>query len=179
MIVTPVRVEASTPPAVRCSVEVKKRGPVEAPTVVIPRRAVLDGAGGGAVVAGRRVDRDAGVERVEERELDRVGVRVGAAPPIEKLMTLTPSRIACWTAAIESESKQPCERQTRYSITCAPGATPQTRAAVDAVEHGRGDAVAGGGRRRVRAVALGVARRADAGRVVAELLARRSRSRLR
>ena len=49
------------------------------------------------------------------------------------------------------------------------------RAAVDAVEHGGVDAVARGGRRRVRAVTLGVARRADAGRVVAELVGRRRR----
>ena len=44
------------------------------------------------------------------------------------------------------------------------------RAAVDAVQHGVVDAITGGGRRRVRAVSLGVARGAHVRRVVAELL---------
>ena len=39
-------------------------------------------------------------------------------------MTSTPSRIACSTAAAESESRQPSGPQTLYSITQAPGATP-------------------------------------------------------
>ena len=39
-------------------------------------------------------------------------------------MTSTPSRIACATAAAESEGKQPSSPQTLYSITHAPGATP-------------------------------------------------------
>jgi hypothetical protein len=51
----------------------------------------------------------------------------GCAPPeIEKLMTSTPSVMACPTAATESEPKQPDARQTRYWITRAPGAMPQT-----------------------------------------------------
>src|SRR5690242_9085261 len=41
-------------------------------------------------------------------------------------MTLTPSLIACWMAATESELKQPAAAQTRYVMMCAPGAIPQT-----------------------------------------------------
>ena len=61
------------------------------------------------------------------RNASSTGSVYGLAPPeIEKLITFTPSRIAWFTAATESDPKQPCERQTRYSITCAPGAIPQT-----------------------------------------------------
>ena len=90
-------------------------------------------------------------------------------------MTSTPSRIACWigrdrvgveAALREADAVHDHVRARRDAAD---------RAAVDAVEHGRRDAVAGGGRHRVRAVALGVARRADAARVVAELVRRRSR----
>ena len=34
--------------------------------------------------------------------------------------------IACDTAFTESDAKQPCDRQTRYSMTWAPGAMPHT-----------------------------------------------------
>src|SRR5262245_54048948 len=46
-------------------------------------------------------------------------------PPIEKLITLTPSWIAFWTAAAESLEKQPSSPQTLYIITCARGAIPE------------------------------------------------------
>ena len=59
------------------------------------------------------------------RNASSTGSEYGWPPPeIEKLITSTPSRIACWTAATESDGKQPCSRQTRYMITCAPGAMP-------------------------------------------------------
>src|SRR5437773_143070 len=36
---------------------------------------------------------------------------------MEKLITSTPSLIACWTAATESELKQPCARQRVGAVT--------------------------------------------------------------
>ena len=77
-----------------------------------PRAVVLDGRG-----AGPSLPADALTEirvriGVQEGQLDRV-VNGSEPPLIEKLMTLTPSRIACWTAATESEWKQPWARQTR------------------------------------------------------------------
>ena len=63
-----------------------------------PRAAVVGRRRTRAAVAGRGVDRDACVERVEERELDRVACTGCAPPEIEKLITLTPSAIACCTA---------------------------------------------------------------------------------
>src|SRR4029079_16684507 len=47
-------------------------------------------------------------------------------PEIEKLITFTPSVIACCTADTESEAKQPDAAQTRNISTCAPGAIPHT-----------------------------------------------------
>ena len=42
------------------------------------------------------------------RNASSTGSVYGLPPPeIEKLITLTPSGIACWTAATESELKQP------------------------------------------------------------------------
>src|SRR5690242_4773350 len=123
--VTPGMSKVAPPSAVRCSVEVKKRGPVEAPTVV------THGPPCSAVPApGPLLPAEALTEMpalVASRNASSTGSVYGEAPPpIEKLMTLTPSAIACWTARTESELKQPFFRQTRYMITCAPGATPQT-----------------------------------------------------
>ena len=73
-------------------------------------------------------------------------------------MTLTPSRIACWTAATESELKQPLHEADAVLDHVRARGDAADRAALDAVERRRGDAVAGGGRRGVRAVTLGVAR---------------------
>ena len=64
---------------VSVSVEANSRVCVDAATVVTHGERWLAVAGAGPVVAGRRGDEHAGGVRVEERELDRVGERVGAA----------------------------------------------------------------------------------------------------
>ena len=47
------------------------------------------------------------------RNASSTGSVSGVVPPeIEKLITLTPSLTACWTAATESESKQPAVPHT-------------------------------------------------------------------
>src|SRR5262245_17043045 len=59
------------------------------------------------------------------RKASSTGSLNGTVPPeIEKLITLTPSRMARPTAAAESEAKQPWMPQTLYSMTHAPGASP-------------------------------------------------------
>src|SRR5262245_35267324 len=59
------------------------------------------------------------------RNASSTGSLNGSVPPdIEKLMTSTPSSMACPTAAAESESKQLCGPQTLYAMTYAPGAIP-------------------------------------------------------
>ena len=71
-----------------------------------PRAAVIGGRGAGAAVAGGGIDGDAGMDA--SRNASSTGSVYGWPPPeIEKLMTLTPSGMACWTAATESEVKQP------------------------------------------------------------------------
>ena len=170
MIVTPGMSNVAPPSAVRCSVEANARGPVEAPTVV------THGPPWSLVAApGPELPADALTEIPAwkaSRNASSTGSAYGLPPPeIEKLMTLTPSRIACWTADTLSDEKQPCTRQTRYAITCAPGAMPHTGPRSTPYSAAVVDAVTGGRGHRVRAVTLGVARRADFGRVVAELLA--------
>ena len=123
--VTPGTSSVAPPSAVRCSVELNERGPVEAPTVV------THGPPWSEVPApGPLLPADALTEMpalTASRNASSTGSVYGWAPPeIEKLRTLTPSRIACWTADTESELKQPCDMQTRYMITCAPGAMPLT-----------------------------------------------------
>src|SRR5262249_43268048 len=59
------------------------------------------------------------------RKASSTGSLNGSVPPeIEKLMTSTPSWIACPTAAALSDAKQPRMPQTLYSMTHAPGARP-------------------------------------------------------
>ena len=105
--------------------DVERAVRVDAPTVVThgpPWSAV---PAPGPALPAEALTEIAGGVGVEERQLH--GSLNGFAPPeIEKLMTLTPSMIACWTAATESELKQPCSRQTLYTITQAPGAMPLT-----------------------------------------------------
>ena len=72
-------------------------------------------------------------------------------------MTSTPSRIACATAAAESEPKQPSAPQTLYIDDPRAGRDAGDRAAVDAEDRRAGDRVAGRGGRGVGAVAVGVA----------------------
>ncbi len=111
--VTPGMLKVAPPSAVRCSVEVKNRGPVEAATVVThgPPWSVV-------AAAGPLLPADAFTEMpawYASRKASSTGSVYGSPPPeIEKLRTLTPSAIACCTAATESELKQPCAAQTRY-----------------------------------------------------------------
>src|SRR5262249_35459128 len=92
--VTPGTSRAAPPSAVRCSVELKLRGPVDAPTVV------THGPPWSEVAAvGPLLPADALTEIpafVASRNASSTGSVYGEAPPeIEKLITLTPSRIAC------------------------------------------------------------------------------------
>ena len=131
--------------------------------MVDPRRQVVGRAGARAVVAGRGSDEHASGVGVEEGQLDRVGA--GLVPPeIEKLITLTPSRIACSTAAAESESKQPSMPQTLYTDTQAPGAMPLIGPRSTPNTLAEASDVAGRRARRVRAVAVAVAGRVDTAR---------------
>ena len=135
-----------------------------------PRAAVIRRPGTGPAVPGGCVNGDAGVGRVEERELDRVAVRVCAArdrevddvDAVEDRLLDSGDRIGREAASRQADAI--------FDHACA-GGDATDGAALDAVEDGRGDAVTGGGRGRVRAVTLGVTRRADMGRVIAELLA--------
>ena len=110
--VKPGMSNVAPPSAVRCSVDMNERGPVDAPTVV------THGPPWSAVEApGPLLPAEALTEMpalVASRNASSTASVYGRAPPeIEKLMTLTPSTMACWTAATESEPKQPCAMQTR------------------------------------------------------------------
>ena len=84
---------------------------------------------------------------VASRNASSTGSEYGCAPPeIEKLITFTPSRIACCTADTESELKQPCRSADAVHDHVGSGCDAADRAPLDAVQHGRGDAVARGGR---------------------------------
>src|SRR5580765_4348682 len=90
--VTPGRSSAAPPSAVRCRVELNARGPVEAPTVV------THGPPWSLVPApGPELPADALTEIPAwkaSRNASSTGSVYGFPPPeIEKLMTLTPSRI--------------------------------------------------------------------------------------
>src|SRR3954454_10461571 len=102
----------AAPSAVRCRVEVKARGPVDAPTVV------THGPPWSLVAApGPELPAEALTEIPAwnaSSNASSTASAYGLPPPeIEKLMTSTPSRIACWTAETLSEPKQPPARQTR------------------------------------------------------------------
>src|SRR3954466_15749520 len=112
VIVTPLMSSVAPPSAVRWTVDSKERSSVEAPTVVV------HGPPCSAVAApGPLLPADALTEipaLVASRNASSTGSLYGWAPPlIEKLITLTPSWIACWTAWTESELKQPSASQTR------------------------------------------------------------------
>src|SRR3954453_10457868 len=123
--VMPTWSKVAPPSAVRWSVERNSRGPVEAPTVG------THGPPGSEVAApGPLLPAEALTEIpafVASRNASSTGSEYGCAPPeIEKLITLTPSWIACAPDRTESELKQPLTMQTRNTITCAPGAMPLT-----------------------------------------------------
>ncbi len=102
-----------------------ERGPVEAPTVVTHGPPWSEVPAPGPLLPAAALTEIPAL--VASRNASSTGSEYGCAPPeIEKLITLTPSVIACCTAATESELKQPCAAQTRYMITWAPGAIPQT-----------------------------------------------------
>src|SRR3954454_24025537 len=123
--VAPETSSVAPPSAVRCSVELNERGPVEAPTVVVHGPPWSEVAAPGPEWPAEALTEIPAFQA--SRKASSTGSVYGEPPPeIEKLITLTPSWIACCTAATESELKQPCTRQTRYMITCAPGAMPQT-----------------------------------------------------
>src|SRR5436190_22427326 len=114
--VTPGTSSVAPPSAVRCRVEVNKRGPVEAPTVVVHGPPWSDVPAPGPLLPAEALTEMPAL--VASRKAISTGSLYGCAPPeIEKLRTLTWSAIACWTAATESELKQPADRQTRYSMT--------------------------------------------------------------
>ena len=80
VIVSPGMSNVAPPSAVRCSVEREGAGPVEAPTVVThgpPWSAV---AAAGPELPAEALTEIPALERVEEGELDRVGVRVARRP---------------------------------------------------------------------------------------------------
>ena len=105
------------------------------------------------------------------RNASSTGSLYGCAPPeIEKLMTSTPSMIAC-SMAVDRIGAEAAVCQADPVLDHArAGGDAADRTALDAVEDRRGDAVAGGRRRGVGAVAVGVTRRADAGVLVTELV---------
>ena len=107
---------AVSPPPVTVRVEANSRRCVDAATVVTHGERWL------AVLApGPSLPAEAATETpaaYASRKASSTGSVIGSVPPeIEKLMTLTPSRIAWPTAAAESEPKQPSTPQTLYSIT--------------------------------------------------------------
>ena len=121
--VEPTRSSVSPFDAVRCAVVWCARLDEDAPTVVThgpPWSAV---AGPGPALPAEAFTEMPALNA--SRNASSTGSEYGWAPPeTEKLMTSTPSRIACWIAATESDGKQPCSRQMRYMITWAPGAMP-------------------------------------------------------
>ena len=125
-----------------------------------PRAAVVGGRRARAAVAGRGVDRDPGVRSRRGTQARPRSVYGCAPPEIEKLITLTPSAIACCTARHRVGAEAALREADAVLDHARARGDTADRAALDAVEHCRGDAVAGGRRRRVRAVTLGVARRA-------------------
>ena len=105
--------------------EVNERGPVEAPTVVTHGPPWSEVPAPGPELPAEALTEIPALNA--SRKASSTGSVYGEPPPeIEKLITLTPSVIACWTADTESEPKQPCTRQTRNVSMCAPGAMPQT-----------------------------------------------------
>ena len=110
--VTPDMSKVAGPSAARCSVEVKKRGPVEAPTVVTHGPPWSEVPAPGPLLPAEALTEMPAL--VASRNASSTGSLYGCAPPeTEKLMTLTPSRMACWTAATVSELKQPWAMHTR------------------------------------------------------------------
>src|SRR3954447_7832756 len=108
--VTPETSSVAPPSAVRCSVEVNARGPVEAPTVVVHGPPWSEVAAPGPELPAEALTEIPAFQA--SRKASSTGSEYGCAPPeIEKLITFTPSAIACWTADTESELKQPAERQ--------------------------------------------------------------------
>src|SRR3954471_2764371 len=111
--VTPGMSNVAPPSAVRCSVEVNERGPVEAPTVVVHGPPCSAVAAPGPLLPAEALTEIPAF--VASRNASSTASVYGLAPPeIEKLITLTPSVMACCTADTESELKQPPSRQTRY-----------------------------------------------------------------
>ena len=121
----PVRTSVSEP-AVSVRVDWNARVCVEAPTVITHgARCSVEDAAGPSLPADAATVIPA---LYASRNANSVGSPNGLVPPpTEKLMTSTPSRIACATAAEESEGKQPASPQTLYPMTHAPGATPLMR----------------------------------------------------
>src|SRR5215218_705251 len=123
--VTPGLSNVAPPSAVRCRTEPNSRGPVEAATVVVHGPPWSEVAEPGPLLPAEALTEIPALNA--SRNASSTGSVYGCAPPeIEKLITLTPSTIACCTADTESEVKQPASRQTRYMITRAPGAMPHT-----------------------------------------------------
>src|SRR3954453_19017649 len=123
--VTPGTSSVAPPSAVRWSVEPNERGPVEAPIVFVHGPPWSEVLAPGPLLPAEALTVIPAF--VASRNASSTASVYGEPPPeIEKLITLTPSVMACCTADTESELKQPPSRQTRYWITRAPGATPQT-----------------------------------------------------
>ena len=92
--VTPGLSNVAPPSAVRCSVEANWRGPVEAPTVVThgPPWSEVDAPG--PLLPAEALTEIPALKA--SRKASSTGSEYGEAPPeIEKLITLTPSWIAC------------------------------------------------------------------------------------
>ena len=81
-----------------------------------------------------------------------------APPLIEKLMTFTPSRIACWTAAAESLLKQPCVPADLVHDHVRARGDARDGAARDAEDAGGHAGVPGGGAGGMCAVPIVIAR---------------------
>src|SRR4051812_14599641 len=123
--VLPTMSSVAPPSAVRCSVERNERGPVEAPTVVVHGPPWSEAPAPGPLLPAEALTEIPAL--VASRNASSTASEYGCAPPeIEKLMTFAPSEMAWATADTESDCWQPSRRQTRYSMTRAPGAIPQT-----------------------------------------------------
>ena len=145
-------------PPVRVSVDWNARVCVDAATVMThgERWSVVPAPG--PRVAGRGGDGDAGVVGVEERQLDR-SVNGLAPPLIEKLMTSTPSRIACCDGGGGVGREAALGAADLVLDDPGAGGDAADRAAVDAEDRRAGDVAAGRGAVGVRAVAVAVTRR--------------------
>ena len=152
---------SSDGPAVRRQVEGGAEGlvPGRGADRVGPRTGMIGRARAGAAVAGRGVDLDAGRVRVQEGELDRVGVGVGATgdrevddvDAIEDGLLYSGHRVGLEAAVGVADAI--------FDDRCA-GGHAADRTALDAKGDRRVDQVAGGSGRGVCAVAISIARAA-------------------